>query len=127
MTEPEFALKDFLGFNIDFGIGEATGTLELDDRHMNPIEIAHGAVAFTLMDTAMGGAVMSSLPDGHGCTTVEIQTRYHRGAKVGTTLTAHAEIISASRRLVHVRATTSDSDGQLIASATGTFAVLEPR
>ncbi len=124
--EPDFALKDFLGFSIEFVDGAAVGTLELDERHMNPNEVAHGGVSFTLMDTAMGGAVMASLPEGHACATIEMQTRFHKGPKTGT-LTARAEVFSATRRTAHVRATTIDGDGELVASATATFALFEPR
>lgn len=126
MDEPVFALKDFLDFAITFEAGRAIGTLTLDERHMNPNAVAHGGVCFTLMDTAMGGAVMTTLEEGFGCATIEMQTRFHRGARSGT-LTATAEVMNAGRKIVHVQATTTDEDDQLIASATASFAVIEPR
>jgi len=125
-TEPTFPLKEHLGFTIERGDGRATVSLELDERHMNPNGVAHGAVAFTLMDTAMGAAVMSVVEDGNNCATIEIHTRFHRGAPAGR-LTAEATILNAGRRIIHLEARTLDDAGKLIASATGSFAIIKPR
>jgi acyl-CoA thioesterase len=130
MTErpdkPSFPLKEHLGFSIQRGQGSATATLTLGPQHMNPNDVAHGAVAFTLMDTAMGAAVMTVLDDGNLCATVEIHTRFHRGAASGV-LVAEATVLTAGRTIVHLQARTHDDTGNLVASATGSFAVLQPR
>lgn len=125
VPRPDFPLRDFLGFDIEVGTGSATATLDLDPRHHNPNGIAHGAVAFTLMDTAMGGATMSVLREGQMCATIEMQTRFHRPA-AGGRLTARASVMTAGRRVVHLEARTVDDDGNLIASATASFAVIDP-
>lgn len=122
-----FPLKEHLGFTIEMTEGgNAIATLELDERHHNPNGVAHGAVAFTLMDTAMGAAVWAALEPGRRCTTIEMQTRYHRSVRTGV-LSAEATIISAGRSVIHLSAKTTDADGNLIASATSSFAVIEPR
>jgi len=120
-----FPLQTYLGFTIERSTGEATATLELDERHMNPNGVGHGAVGFTLMDTAMGATVMSVVDEGCFCATIEIQTRFHRAA-TGGRLTATASVVQAGRRIVHLEARTVDGDGRLIASATGSFAVIGP-
>jgi acyl-CoA thioesterase len=120
-----FPLKEFLGFDLEQGEGRATATLEVTDRHLNPNGVAHGAVAFALMDTAMGGAVMSVVPAGSRCATIEIHTRYHAAASTGT-LRAEATITSGRKRIVHLQARTLDGEGRLVASATGSFAVMAP-
>ncbi len=124
--EPTFPLKDYLGFTIVRGERRATATLQLADRHLNPNNTAHGAVAFALMDTAMGAAVMTAIDDGNHCATIEVHTRFHRGASTGT-LTAEATVLTAGRSIVHLQARTTDAVGNLIASATGSFAVVQPR
>jgi uncharacterized protein (TIGR00369 family) len=78
-----------------------------------------------MMDTAMGGAVMNTIDDGRRCATIEMQTRYHRPVAAGT-LTATAEVVTAGRRVVHLRAETRDGDDRLVASATASFAIFEP-
>lgn len=128
MSPPDdttFPLKEHLGFMIRRAGGTATASLELDERHMNPNAVAHGSVAFTMMDTAMGAAVMSVIPDGNVCATIEIHTRFHRAVSGGS-LTAEATVMSAGRRVVHLQARTVDSEGRLVASATGSFAVIAP-
>ncbi|MGI9609933.1 MAG: PaaI family thioesterase [Acidimicrobiia bacterium] len=120
-----FPLKEYLGFTIHQGSGTGTTALDLGARHMNPNDVAHGSVAFALMDTAMGAAVMTVIDDGCSCATIEIHTRFHRAASSGS-LTAQASVMSAGRRVVHLEARTVDDEGQLIASATGSFAVIRP-
>jgi len=120
---PMFPLREFLGFEIQTGGGSGIITLDLDDRHMNPNNIAHGAVTFALMDTAMGSAVVSILEDGQTCATVEMHTRFHRPAATGT-LTTTATVLTAGRRMAHVEAKTHDDQGRLVASATSSFAIL---
>lgn len=120
-----FPLQVHLGFTIERGDGVATARLELDERHLNPNDVAHGAVAFALMDTAMGAAVMSVLDEGARCATIEIHTRFHRGVSTGA-LSAEAKVMTAGRRVVHLEARTVDDDGRLVASATGSFAVVQP-
>jgi acyl-CoA thioesterase len=118
-----FPLKEHLGFTIEYGQGSATATLDLDERHHNPNGVAHGAVAFTLMDTAMGGAVVSVIPEDQFCATIEIHTRFHRGVSDGP-LTATATVMAPGRRIVHLESQTLDGEGRLVASATGSFAVI---
>ncbi|MFV1989574.1 MAG: PaaI family thioesterase [Acidimicrobiales bacterium] len=125
-TGPSFPLRDFLGFSIEPGEGTAVAKVTLDERHLNPNAVAHGAVSFTLMDTAMGAAVMSILDEGDLCATIELHTRFHRAARSGV-LTAEATIVSGGRRIVQLEARTLDRDERLIASATGSFAVIPPR
>jgi acyl-CoA thioesterase len=123
---PDFPLRKFLDFSMEKGAGTAVAELVLDERHMNPNGVAHGAVCFALMDTAMGGAVVSILDEGVMCATIEMQTRFHRAASSGV-LRAEATVVSGGRRVVQLEARTVDGEGRLIASATGSFAVIAPR
>ncbi len=123
---PEFPLRSFLGMEIERGEGTGSVTVDVGPAHVNPNGVVHGAVAFAMMDTAMGAAVTSLLTDGRQCATVEIQTRYHRPVLSGT-IRATAEVVTTGRRLMHVEARTVDDDDRLVASATSTYAVFEPR
>ncbi len=121
---PDFGIKQAFGFTIESIDGESVTRLELADFHMNPNGVAHGAVPFTLMDTAMGGAVMSTVAEGQRCATIEMQTRFHRPVATGS-LTATARVTTAGRRVIHLAAETRDDDDRLVASATASFAVFE--
>ena len=49
--QESFPLKEHLGFTVHDGDAVGTVSLLLDERHMNPNGVAHGSVAFALMDT----------------------------------------------------------------------------
>lgn len=125
MLTPHFPLQDFLGFEVHPGDGAATATLELGEQHMNPNGVAHGSVTFAMMDTAMGAAVMSVLDEAHLCATIEMQTRFHKGVSAGP-LTATASVLTKGRRIIHLQAQVTDGAERLIASATASFAVIQP-
>ena len=52
--------------------------LDADETHWSTAERAHGGVLFTMLDTALGRAVISVLPDGQGCATVECKINFFR-------------------------------------------------
>jgi uncharacterized protein (TIGR00369 family) len=124
-TAPDFGLKAALGFALENRDGHSIAVLEISGIHLNPNGVVHGAVPVAMMDTTMGDAVMNTIDDGRRCATIEMQTRYHRPVAAGT-LTATAEVITAGRRVVHLRAETRDDDDRLVASATASFAIIEP-
>jgi uncharacterized protein (TIGR00369 family) len=124
-TATEFGLKAALGFALENRDGQSIAVLEISGIHLNPNGVVHGAVPVAMMDTTMGDAVMNTIDDGRRCATIEMQTRYHRPVAAGT-LTATAEVITAGRRVVHLRAETRDDDDRLVASATASFAIIEP-
>ena len=124
-TAPEFGLKAALGFALENRDCHSIAVLEISDVHLNPNGVVHGAVPVAMMDTTMGDAVMNTIDDDRRCATIEMQTRYHRPVAAGA-LTATAEVITAGRRVVHLRAETRDDNDRLVASATASFAIIEP-
>ena len=123
-TAPEFDVKAALGFALENRDSRSTAVLEISGVHLNPNGVVHGAVPFTMMDTAIGGAIVITTDNDRRFATIEMQTRYHRLVATGT-LTATAEVITAGRRVVHLRAGTRDDDDRLVASAAASFAVFE--
>ena len=49
-----------------------------EEFHYNPIGVVHGGLAATLLDSAMGCAVHSTLPAGVGYTTLEFKVNFAR-------------------------------------------------
>jgi acyl-CoA thioesterase len=120
----EFALRRFLGMEIDeVAAGHARARVTVADEHLNPNGVVHGAVLFALVDTAMGKATMSVLPDGQFCASVDVQLRFIRPATHGV-LVADVCVLKQGRTVVHLDARVHDADEQLIATAGGTFAVI---
>jgi uncharacterized protein (TIGR00369 family) len=122
----DFALREFLGMDVAATTeGAARARLEVDERHHNPNGVVHGAVLFAMVDTAMGAATMSVLPEGRYCASVDVQLRFVRPAGAGT-LVADVEVLKRGRSVVHLDGRVRDGDGRLVATASATFAVIEP-
>ncbi len=120
----EFALKDFLGMTLEGDEpGHATARVTITERHLNPNATVHGAVLFAMVDTAMGKATMSVLPEGQFCASAEVQLRFLRAASTGE-LVADVAVVKRGRSIVHLDGRVHLADGTLIATAGATFAVL---
>jgi acyl-CoA thioesterase len=123
-SRPSFPLQEYLDMELsgtETGVG--TATLRLGDQHANPNGVAHGAVLFAMVDTAMGKVTMSTVDDGQYCASVELSLRFIRPASEGE-LIAEATVVKRGRSIVHVEARVHDGDGRLVATSAGTFAIL---
>lgn len=123
-TYGDFELKRFLGMQLEGDEpGRARARVTIGERHHNPNGVTHGAVLFALVDTAMGKATMSVLAEGQYCASVEVQLRFIRPAGDGE-LVAEVEVLKAGRSVVHLEGRIRDAEDRLIATASGTFAVI---
>jgi acyl-CoA thioesterase len=121
--EPAFEFARMLGLEmVARGEGRCTMAIDIDpDRHFSPQGAAHGGVAYSLADSAMGGAVTSILPDDRWCATLEIKFNYHVRVLAGR-LTCEAEVIHQGKRIANVEARLYQA-GRLVSSANGNFAI----
>lgn len=107
--------------------GRAVFTIEPGEYLYNPIGTVHGGVACTLLDSALGCAVQSTLDAGVGYTTVELHTNMLRPVTVETgLLRAEAEVIHVGRRLATAQGKLVDAQGKIYAHATTTCMILAP-
>ncbi len=104
--------------------GRCVIELDLDDRHMSMARRAHGGVLFTMLDTAMGRAVISKLPAGRGCATIEARINYFRPVKGGR-IRAEASCVRLTRRTAYAEGTLLDDADEMLARASGTFFLTE--
>ena len=104
--------------------GECRVDVELGPGHMSQAERAHGGVLFTLLDSAMGRAVISALPEGRGCATVECKINFFRPVQKGR-LVATGKVVNLSRRVAYAEGSIVNDDGKLVARASGTFFLTE--
>lgn len=119
-----FPLQAHLGMNVASpSTGHGVAELEVTDALHNPNGVLHGAVLFAMVDTAMGAATMSVLDEGTPCASIEVHLRFLRPAPSGR-LTADVEVLKAGRRIVQLEGRVHDDTGELIATATGSFAVI---
>ncbi|HET9173401.1 MAG TPA: PaaI family thioesterase [Actinospica sp.] len=91
----------------------------------NPLGMLHGGIAATLLDSAMGCAVHTTLPASQGYTSLDISVRYIRaGAVDGGELRAEGRVVHRGRKVRTAEATLTDETGKLIATATSSLMVL---
>lgn len=87
---------------------------------LNQLPAAHGGVLMTLLDSVMSRAA-AELPDAPSTTavTVEMSSRFHRPGRGA--LQAEGWVVHASRSLCSCAAQLLDGQGELVATASGTF------
>jgi uncharacterized protein (TIGR00369 family) len=94
--------------------------------HYNPMGSVHGGWFGILLDSAMGCAVMSRLPRGHGYTTLEYKINILRPAFESTgRLRAIGRSVHAGRRTATADARLEDPEGRLYATGSTTCLVIE--
>lgn len=105
--------------------GRVGFTLSTVPDFANPLGTVHGGIAATMLDSAMGCAVHTTLPAGVGYTTLELKVNYIRSvATDGRTLTAEGTVIHAGRTTATAEGRVHDAAGNLIAHATTTCLIL---
>jgi uncharacterized protein (TIGR00369 family) len=114
---PPPPIATLLGFDlVEVEEGRVVFAAHPGDHHYNPIGTVHGGLAATLIDSATGCAVHTTLPAGTGYTTTDVQVRFvrpitrdtgriecigevvHRGR---TLATAEAKVVAGERLLAH--------------------------
>ena len=102
--------------------GRSHCRLEVNDSLLNPNGMVHGAAIYALADTAMGGALVSLLPKGQPCATIEIKISYFKAVREGR-LVCTAHMVHQGKRIAFLEAEVWN-DETLVAQATGTFVIL---
>lgn len=104
--------------------GYAAFEITVGEQHYNPIGVVHGGIAMTLLDSAMGCAVQTTMPAGGGYTTLEAKTNLVRAVTSGTRLRAIGKVVHVGKRVATAEARLEDAAGKLYAHATTTCIVL---
>jgi uncharacterized protein (TIGR00369 family) len=106
--------------------GQAVFTLDVGEHLYNPIGSVHGGIACTLLDSAMGCAVHSTLPQGKGYTTLELKVNLVKALNIGTpTVRCEGKVLSAGRRVATASGQVLGPDGTLFAHATTTCLIFD--
>jgi len=105
--------------------GRAVFEIEPMEYHYNPSGAVHGGVACTMLDSAMGCAVHTTLPAGVGYTTVELKVNLVRGITARTgPLRAEGRLIHRGNRVATAEGFLRGRDGKLYAHGTTTCMIL---
>jgi uncharacterized protein (TIGR00369 family) len=119
MPAPPF--NQYLGIRVTrMEGGEAEASIELAPHHTNNRGVAHGGVVSSLLDSAMGAAVISAIPKEWWCATTGLSIQFVAGAHEGT-VTATGKVERRGRTIAFVHGEARDAGGRLVATAQGTW------
>jgi len=123
---PAPPLARVLGFALaEVESGRAVFEIQPMEFHYNPIGSVHGGVACTLLDSAMGCAVHTTLPAGAGYTTAELKVNLVRAITTATgLLRAEGRVIHRGKRIATAEGFLRDGEGRLYAHGTTTCLIL---
>lgn len=96
------------------------------EEHYNAGGTVHGGIVSTLLDSAMGNVVHSTLASRRGYTTLEIKVNYLRAVTRTTgKVRAEAVTVHVGRQTAMAQARLLDSGGKLYAQASATCLVFD--
>lgn len=105
----------------DLGDGRAVYTLKPSQAQANALLTVHGGVLSTLMDTAMGSAIYTQLPDNTAYTTLELKVNFIRAVALNDPeLRCTATTVHIGRRTATAQADILSAEGKLVAHGTCT-------
>jgi uncharacterized protein (TIGR00369 family) len=121
-TLPQPPISEILGFHlIEVEAGRAIFEGLPEFRHYNPIGTVHGGFAATLLDSALGCAVFSTLAKGEAWTTLELKFNLVRSLTKDTgPVRAEGRIVHRGRTVATSQGDLTDAAGKLYAHATTT-------
>jgi uncharacterized protein (TIGR00369 family) len=124
---PQAPMCATLGFHlveVSEGFAAFEGLPEF--RHYNPIGTVHGGYAATLLDSALGSAVHTTLPAGVGYTTLTLEVKMVRAiTRDIERVRVEAEVLHRGRKQATAQARLTDAaTGKLLAHGTSTCLIL---
>jgi uncharacterized protein (TIGR00369 family) len=118
-------VMDTLGIQIEeISEGRVVFAMDPAEFHENPLGTVHGGVLATLLDSATGCAVHSTLPAGVGYTTTSLTITYTRPVTPRTgRIRCVGTVLSRGRRTALAEARVLDAADRLMAHATSTLLI----
>jgi uncharacterized protein (TIGR00369 family) len=111
---PPAPMAALLGIEpVEVSPGRAVFAALPSDQLYNPMGVVHGGFAATILDTAMGCAVHTTLPAGTGYSTLELSVNLVRA------ITADTGPVRAEGLVLHGGRRVATAEGRLIAERTG--------
>ena len=123
---PAAPISETVGM-INFACERGAVSVELDPgpRHYNPIGSVHGGVISTLLDTAAGCSVHSTLAVGERYTSLDLTVKFLRAVTTDSgRLRCAGTVVHRGRRTALAEAQLVDAHGRLVAHATSSCLIL---
>ncbi len=94
------------------------------EYHYNPFASVHGGIISTVLDSAMTSAVLTTLPAGIACSTIEIKVNFVRPITTRTgTLRIEGKVVHGGSRIAIAEGRVTDAHDKLCAFAVSTCMV----
>ena len=124
---PAPPISELMGFRGVFAEpGHAVFEMEPGPQHYNPIGSVHGGIALTLLDSAMGCAVHTTLGAGVGYTTLEVKTNFVRPISADTgVIRCEGVVLHSGSRIATAEGKLTDAAGKLLAHGTTTCLIFQ--
>jgi uncharacterized protein (TIGR00369 family) len=124
-TYPPPPIAKLMGFTtVEVEEGRVVFECEPGEQHYNPIGTVHGGLACTLLDSAIGCAVQTTLQQGQGYTSIDITVSYLRPIVAGSgTLRCEGVVTKPGSRVAFAEGRLTDGAGRLVATATSSLLV----
>src|SRR5499426_3833651 len=106
-TQPPAMLEMMNIRIVEVDEGRVVFSAVAEERFYNGTGVAHGGFAATLLDTALGCAINSTMPAGKRFTTLELKINLTRP------LTKEAGLLRCEAKVVHVGGRTATSEGRI--------------
>ncbi len=108
----------------DLAEGRVEFGCELDESVYNPIGVVHGGLVCTLLDTVVGCAVHTTLPQGVGYTSIELKVSYLRPVlATSAPLRAVGRVVKPGSRVAFAEGEVRDAAGRTVATASSSLLV----
>lgn len=119
---PPSGMAQLMNFRlVEVSEGHAVFTVKPDERHYNGLGIAHGGLAATLLDSALGCAINTMMPPGRIFTTLEMKLNYVRPMRRETgEVRCEASVVHVGGRVATAEGRIVDAGGKLYAHGTAT-------
>jgi len=102
--------------------GKSRYELSLGPDHLNRRGVAHGGVVASLLDTAMGAAVISSIAPEEWCGTLELSIQFREPVLPGT-VTAEGRMARRGRTVAFAEGEIRDPAERILATAHGVWTI----
>lgn len=118
-------VANLVGYKIcEVDNGYAAFELSPQEFHYNPFATVHGGILSILLDTTMTASVLSTLPKGFSCTTIEIKVNFVKPVSVKTgMLKCEARPIHIGNKMATVEGRLMDIEGVLYAHGVSTCSI----
>ena len=110
---------------VELDEGRAVFAGEPGEEHYNPIGVVHGGYAATILDSALGCAVHTTLAAGVGYTSLGLEVKYLRPISRDTgRVLCEGTVVHRGRRQATAEARlTAEDSGKLLATGTSTLMI----